>query len=137
MDDARVTRSGPARPVAPPGEPGWPETETVFAVLSGAERKGAWEPPEALRVVSILGGARLDFREADLLEGVTEIEIFTVMGGVEITVPPDVDVDARGLGVMGGFAHVRHRAAETDAPCLRIRGFALMGGVEIKLRTTP
>jgi len=110
------------------------ESSYVIAVMAGAVRKGNWEPPEDLRVLAVMGGSKLDFREADLLEGITEIQVLAIMGGVEIVVPPDVTVDMRGLGVMGGFPNLVHRAPEEDAPVLRIRGLAVMGGVEVKVK---
>jgi hypothetical protein len=55
------------------------------------------------------------------------------MGGVEIIVPDDIDVETEGTGIMGGFEHFAHTSDDPDAPLLRITGFAIMGGVEIKL----
>jgi ABC-type xylose transport system permease subunit len=104
--------------------------------LGGAERKGAWEPPARLDVIAIMGGVELDFTEADLLEGETVVEVLAIMGGVKIIVPGDIDIESgSGLGIMGGFASVSHRAdSDDDPPLLRIRGVALMGGVEIKFK---
>jgi hypothetical protein len=56
------------------------------------------------------------------------------MGGVPIIVPDDIDVVTEGMGIMGGFEHLGHTSGDPDAPLLRITGFAIMGGVEIKLR---
>jgi hypothetical protein len=110
------------------------ESETLVAVLSGAVRKGEWEPRERIRVFALMGGAELDFREAVMLEGVTEVSIFAMMGGVNILVPPDIDVQSEGFGLMGGFTHLGHRAEEADAPLLRIKGLAVMGGVDVKVK---
>lgn len=118
------------RPVPAPVE----DSETLLAILSGVQRKGEWEPAELVRVFAVMGGAELDFREAVLVEGVTELWIFAFCGGVEVTVPRDINVETRGVGIMGGFSQVEHRAKEADAPTLRITGFALMGGVEVKLK---
>ena len=106
---------------------------TIFAVMSGVSRKGDWDPPEHLHVFACMGGVELDFRDAVLLKGVTEVDAFAVMGGVKIIVPDDIDVETEGSGVMGGFETLDHRTGDPDAPLLRITGFALMGGVEIKL----
>ena len=110
------------------------ERETLLAILSGVQRKGEWEPAEEVRLFAVMGGAELDFSEAVLLEGVTEVSVYACMGGAEITVPRDVNVEVRGLGILGGFKHFDHRAEEADAPTLRIRGFALLGGVDVKLK---
>jgi hypothetical protein len=110
------------------------ESETVLALLGGATRHGAWEPAEVVRAVAVMGGIKLDFRDADLLEGETLVHCLALMGGVEILVPPDVNADVQGTGLMGGFPAFRHRAPDPDAPTLRIRGVALMGGVDVKVK---
>ena len=105
-----------------------------MAIMGSAVRKGAWEPAEMVQVISIMGGVYLDFRDAVMLDGVTEVDIRTIMGGVKIIVPDDIDVETEGMGIMGGFEHLSHTSEHPDAALLRITGFAIMGGVEIKLR---
>jgi len=102
--------------------------------MGGAFRKGNWEPAEHVRIFALMGGVDLDFREASLLEGVTEVEVLALMGGVRIILPRDIDVEAQGSGFMGGFEHIVHRSGSPGAPLVRIRGLAVMGGVEIKIR---
>jgi len=53
------------------------------------------------------------------------------MGGIEITVPDHLDVVVDGFGLMGGFAG-HSTGARPGGPRVRITGFALMGGVEVK-----
>lgn len=110
------------------------DVDTVVAIMSGALRKGQWEPAGKLRVMAIMGGVELDFRDADMLDGTTEITVLAIMGGCKIIVPPDVAVEVNGSGFMGGFAHLRHRPPEQDAPLIRIKGLAVMGGVEVKVK---
>jgi hypothetical protein len=110
------------------------EQGTILAIMSGARRKGVWEPPERLRVLSLMGGVELDFREAEFLDGMTEVVVLAVMGGVSIVAPPGVDVEADGVGLMGEFTHLVHRSPHADSPVLRVRGFSLMGGVSVKIK---
>jgi len=112
------------------------ERELVIAVLGGTGRKGRWSPARNNFVISVMGGAELDFREAVLPPGVTEVRIYTVWGGVEIVVPPDLHVESRGFALMGGFEHAAEDAVAPGpgAPTLRITGFAVMGGVDISVR---
>lgn len=121
-------RADSIAPAHPADEQGY-----AIAVMSGAVRKGQWEPPAHLYTLAFWGGVELDFREADLLEGVTEVLILAVMGGVKVVVPPDIAVEVNGLGFMGGFGHLSQTAPEPDAPLLRIKGLAIMGGVEVKV----
>jgi hypothetical protein len=118
------------REPAPPVEP---ETETVLSILGGSARRGVWEPAERVRAIAVLGGAQLDFRDAVLLEGVTEVHVVAVLGGVEIRVPADVEVEVSGIGILGGFPPLRHRGGGGDGPRLHIRGVAVLGGVDVKV----
>lgn len=109
----------------------------LFAILGGCSRNGYWEPPARLRVYALMGGAELDFREASLFEGVTVLEVYALMGGASIIVPPDINVRTSGTGVLGGFGNVENRATEEGAPTLHIKGIAVMGGVDIKVKKLP
>lgn len=113
-----------------------PERKRVVAVMGGVDRKGQWVVPSRLDVWAVMGGVDLDFREAVIAPGVTEVKVHAIMGGVEIIVPPNVAVEAEGLAIMGGFDEM-HRAPPTpdpDRPLLRISGLALMGGFDIETR---
>lgn len=106
-----------------------------IAVLGGSERRGTWTPPRRLLTVAVMGGAGLDLREAALSPGVTEITVVALMGGVEIVVPPGLGVQTHGFGLMGGFEAIDQASDDPtpDAPLVRIRGLACMGGVEVKV----
>jgi hypothetical protein len=118
-----VRRAGPVK-----------EREIVVAIMGGASRRGPWAPARKNFAFTLMGGAELDFREAVLAPGVTEVQVFAMWGGVEIIVPPEVNVESHGIGIMGGFEHLTDVAADPDAPTLRVTGFAIMGGVEISQR---
>src|SRR5690606_11791653 len=109
--------------------------QVVVAIMGGVERKGTWTPPATLYAVTLMGGTLLDFREAQMGPGVTNVVVVAMMGGVEIIVPPGLRVESNGIGIMGGFEHAgQHAAGPPDGPILRVSGAAIMGGVEIKER---
>jgi hypothetical protein len=112
------------------------ERQFIVGIMGGAEKKGVWTPARETIVVALMGGVEMDFREARMPPGVTEVNIFAVMGGAEIIVPPGVHVDMNGFALMGGFSQSGYAPPPTDpnAPVLRIGGFAFMGGVEISIR---
>jgi len=128
----RVERPAPA-PTPLPSE--IPASQTLLAIMGGAERKGRWVPARVTRVLAMMGGVELDFREARLGPGITEVAVGCFMGGVEIIVSPDTVVEVAGGAIMGGFSHQsRGVAAGPDTPVLRITGFAMMGGVDVQVR---
>lgn len=111
-------------------------TDTIFSLLGGAVRQGPWTVPRTLRVVAILGGCELDFRNAHLSPGITEINVFALMGGVHLIVPPTLAVEVLGSGIMGGFDHMARLPPDADPnrPILRVRGLAVWGGVSVDTR---
>ena len=125
-------------PLPVPTDSGSEITSNQFlvAVMGGAERRGRWIPARETSVLAVMGGAELDFREAVLGPGVTELNVACLMGGVEIIVPPGLAVDTDGIAIMGGFVHMQRESASgaANSPVLKVRGFALMGGVEIQVR---
>jgi hypothetical protein len=108
------------------------ENSTLVGFFSGIEKKGVWKPALNTKIVAIMGGVDLDFTHAEMAPGVTEINIFALMGGVEIVVPPGINVDAHGFAFMGGFEDRSVNQYYADAPTLKIRGFALLGGIEVR-----
>ncbi len=79
-----------------------------------------------------MGGIELDLRDAQFSEPVVTLHCYTLMGGIQITVPEDVDVDVSGLAFMGGFDHNASGPGVPGAPQVRVLGFALLGGVEVR-----
>lgn len=120
---SRSRTGGPCRPA--------PST-LLLAIMSGFERRGRWNVPERMTTVAIFGGGVVDLRYADFTSPEVEIHSYSVFGGQTILVPPEVNVDLRGVGVMGNFDHSVTGEGSPGAPCVRIRGFSLWGSVGVK-----
>jgi uncharacterized protein DUF1707 len=117
---------------APGGGPCRPAPSTVLlAIMSGFERRGRWNVPKRLTSVAVLGGGVIDLRYADFTSPEVEIHSYSIFGGQTILLPPEVNVDVRGVGVMGAFDHVGELGSP-GAPHITIRGFSLWGSVGIK-----
>ncbi len=112
------------------------EAKRLLTILSSIRRKGTWRVPKKLRVVTVMGAIDLDFREAEFGPGVTEVKVTSVMGGIAIIVPPHLQVECEGVGILGHFEGLDRSAGERDpdSPLLRITGVAVMGAVEISTR---
>ncbi|MGW2419264.1 DUF1707 SHOCT-like domain-containing protein [Streptomyces sp. NPDC001709] len=108
-----------------------------IAILSGFERKGRWTVPKRFNCFAFMGGGEIDLREANFADHEVEINCVAIMGGVQVTVPPGVEVVVRGIGIMGGFEHPRDDGPpEPGAPRVVIGGLAFWGGVGVERKVT-
>jgi hypothetical protein len=104
----------------------------AVAVMAGFQRKGHWTVPRRFNCFAFWGGGEIDLREAYFADREIVINAVAIMGGVQVIVPPGVEVVVRGIGVMGGFDH-REEGAPGDpgAPRVIVTGFAFWGGVGV------
>jgi hypothetical protein len=103
-----------------------------LAILGGAARDGAWVVPPEYTAIATLGGIKLDMSEATFAEPETVIKAYAVLGGMEITVPEDAEVEVGAVGIMGGVDHGGEGPGVPGGPLVRIVGVAVMGGIEVK-----
>jgi hypothetical protein len=120
---ARVNGGGPCRPA--------PST-LLLAIMSGYERRGRWNVPKRMTTFALFGGGVLDLRYADFTSPEVEIHSYSIMGGQTILVPPEVNVELHGIGVMGTFDQSVVGEGSPGAPHVRIRGFSVWGSVGVK-----
>lgn len=106
----------------------------LLAVLSGFERRGRWNIPGRLTTFTLFGGGVVDLRYADFTSPDVEIHAYSIFGGQTILVPPEVNVELKGRGVMGGFDRKVDGAGTPGAPTVTVKGFSLWGGVGVKRR---
>ncbi|HKV52989.1 MAG TPA: DUF1707 domain-containing protein [Gemmatimonadaceae bacterium] len=129
--DALVPASAPALPASVP------DRDVLIGIMSGHTRRGPWSVPRHLKVFTVMGGIVLDLREALIAPGVSEIEITAIMASVEIFVPPGVRIECTGSAFMGAFEvdqRAQSLAMAGDERIIRVTGFAMMAGVEGKVR---
>ncbi len=103
------------------------------------QRRGEWDAPRQIVVDVSFGDAKLDFRQARMQPGVTEVIVNVSLGSVTITVPPQLPVSCAGEAVMGDFSRY-DKSAEghpEDAPRLRVSGKVFMGEVKLIARRRP
>lgn len=109
-----------------------------FAFWGGFNRKGRWTVARTFTGFAMWGGGEIDLREANFEDREVVIRCITIMGGIHVTAPPELNVEVRGIGIMGGFGEGANEEGEPvpDAPHVRITGFALMGGVGVDRKRT-
>jgi len=85
------------------------------------------------RISAIMGGYEIDLRGCAMEGDSISFDIFALMGGVELRVPPEWEVVMRGTPLLGGMEYKGpHPVPEKRSGTLIIRGTAIMGGVEVK-----
>ncbi len=112
-----------------------PEPQRHRAVLSAFDRSGAWVVPTELKVLTMLGTAHLDFRQATFVEREVVVTINAFLGGATVTVGPHTNVVIEGSGFLGSYgAPSGLVSAKLDAtsPTVRVRGRAVLGGVNVE-----
>ncbi|MEO8484564.1 MAG: LiaF domain-containing protein [Acidobacteriota bacterium] len=101
-----------------------------FAFWSGIQRKISSPLFRRADFTAVMGGIEVDLRQAST-SGEAVIDVFVVMGGLEIKVPPDWMVSNQIVAIMGGVSD-KSTGVQDAKNRLIIRGFAMMGGVEVK-----
>nr|WP_176740510.1 DUF1707 domain-containing protein [Streptomyces sp. Ncost-T10-10d] len=106
----------------------------AFAVWGGFGRRGNWTVGRKFTAFTMWGGGEIDLREANFEDREVVIRCFTIMGGMRVTVPPELNAEVTGIGIMGGFGERSKDAGvqSPDSPRVRITGLALMGGVGVE-----
>lgn len=108
------------------------ESANLAGILSGVTRKGVWRPARRTNILTFMGGVDLDYTDAEIPPGVTEINAFCALGGVDIKVPDGINVEVDGIPILGGIDNRTSGVTDPSLPTLRIKAFIIMGGLEIK-----
>ncbi len=100
--------------------------------MGGFERRVNSQAFRGGEITAVMGGCSLDMRSCVMQpEGEAVINVFAFWGGVTIKCPPDWTVVLQGTPIMGGFEDKTIQPPH-GAKRLVIRGYAIMGGVEVR-----
>jgi Cell wall-active antibiotics response 4TMS YvqF len=103
------------------------------ALLGGVQRRGPWRMARDMVVVTPLGGANLDLTEAELVDPQsTTLTKVSLVGGVSLVVPHDMDVEVEGFRLFGGVRVEPARRTGPATAALKVRGYGLAGGVDVR-----
>ncbi len=109
-----------------PGRPSW-----HVSPIGGLSVSGPWRMERNVVVVSLIGGADLDLRQAQLAAPEVTLTKVSLLGGVSIGIPPGIRVDASGFSLIGGTSVDAGPTPGPGAPTVRVRAFSLLGGTRI------
>jgi predicted membrane protein len=105
------------------------------AIFSSSDRASFSQNFRGAKLTAVFGGVDIDLTEARLAPGTHEIDVFTMLGGVDIILPNDWNVRQEITPVLGGYEdkrkYARHYTPGTEST-LVIRGVVFLGGVEVK-----
>lgn len=107
----------------------------LLAFMGGGEINYTSQMLTGGEITAVWGGFQIDFTNAEIAEDTLSINMYCIMGGCEIIVPPHWEVENQAFCVMGGFSNKTNCLAdqlELPRKKLVIRGLALMGGGEIR-----
>ena len=124
-------------PVALPGSGrgSTPSSETSVSInniLSGSDRRINSQEFKGGDISTILGGTKLDLLEAKLAPGEWLLTVSTVLGGVDILVPRDWQIEVHPTSLLGGIDDHTRQTPQAGGGKLVIKASALLGGIDIK-----
>lgn len=100
-------------------------------VMFGIEDKIENQNIKGININNVMGGVELDFTNASF-ENNAKIEIFSLMGGVQLTIPKDWKVVKNNSNVMGGTEDFSLDENQVDSSkTIIIDGSILLSGLEI------
>jgi hypothetical protein len=111
--------------------PAGPTQASGLAFWSGIQRRIASASFSHAEFAAVMGGVDVDLRPSSTASGTAVIDVFVMMGGIVIRLPPDWTVSTQAVVVMGAIDD-RSTGGQNAAHTLIIRGTVLMGGVDVR-----
>ena len=120
------------RPDAEPSNPSF----SLVSIFDGVDFRPTTSELTTSKALTFFGGTKLDLRRADTSAPVIHLDLTTVMGGTDVTVPDTWRVTVQGPAMAGGHEiHVAdHESLDPDATHLIIRARTVMGGLRVQAR---
>ena len=105
------------------------EPKAGCAVFSGCDLNYDGAVFEGAELTAVFGGVECDLRNA-VIEKDCAIRATAIFGGIDILVPPNVNVKVSSNSIFGGTSN--KTAVHKDAPTIYVSGICMFGGIEIK-----
>ncbi len=112
------------------------EIDTIVNIFGGSGRSGQWTVPREVRIMTIFGGADIDFTDAIFTTPNVTIKILCLFGGDNIYVPENINVVSKAFCIFGGIDNKAPSIASRQAPTLTVEGLVMFGGLDIKIKRT-
>jgi predicted membrane protein len=126
------TGQGPSGFNSAAASSGEPVYASLFSLLSSSKRRWGKTVFRGAETTAFMGGCELDLRDALMSSGeLAVVDVFVIMGGVNIFVPPNWTVSQEVVPLLGGVHDKTRSVPSNPAQHLLVRGTVVMGGVEI------
>jgi hypothetical protein len=127
----QATSGLPEKAAAP--TPSESKTRYVIALFAPVHRRNRWKLGRRTFVISLFGPTFFELGDASLEREDATITILSLFAPVNITVPPEVDLDTSVITVFAPLqARGQTAAPSPHAPRIRIDGVALFAPVFVK-----
>jgi hypothetical protein len=114
------------------------DTRWIISILGGHDKGGRWRLAPRCTVLNILGGSDIDLNDAELSRPLTELNMYSILGGGQIRVPHGLDVQVSNFAMMGGNGvRLGEEVAPPGAPKIHIRLVSIMGGSDVARGPKP
>jgi hypothetical protein len=107
-------------------------TQWHISLLGGFKREGYWRMDRQIVIVSLIGGMKLDLRQAEFAAPEVMLSRFSLVGGTRLAVPTGVRVEVTSFSLIGGRRVDVDERLPPNAPTIRLRAFTLVGGVRVQ-----
>lgn len=110
-------------------------TKWTICLMSDTKRNDHWRIDGETRALTVMGSCTLDLRHANVQGDEIVVDAYVVMGSVKIVVPEGTEVELGGLTIMGNQqCKFGADTVRSGAPFVRVRGYVLMGSVDVVTR---
>lgn len=104
----------------------------ALGLIGGSSIRGRFRAARHMLILSIVGGGDIDLSDAEIEHCEVTITSVSLIGGGDIYLPAQFDVDIRGFSLVGSADE--HGAADLRQPpigVVRVRYLSLLGGPDI------
>lgn len=106
------------------------DSDNHFVIFGGKEIKPVLPDYKGSRLTAVFGGIELDLRSLNITEDI-EINTFCMFGGIEISVPDNVNIQVKSSAIFGGVENGTRNPFLQGMPSITVYATAVFGGVEI------
>jgi hypothetical protein len=105
-----------------------------FAMMGSVERRNISQTFRGGEATVLMGSVELDLRDCRMASNEVFVDVFAMMGSIEIRIPREwtVDMDSRVTAILGSFEDLTTTPVDPSPKRFIVRGSTMMGSVEIR-----